>query len=170
MRQAIVGVVAALVLTTSARGNGLEVQPRESWRDPFIIALADTGAPNLAAIVAMLAERDRRYEERFTAMGAVVSAAFAAAEKAIDKAERAQQLRNEAANEFREQLTDQAATFVTLKEVNTRFASFDDRMGRIQARLEQIEGRTSGISATTTWGVQFVTLLIAVAAVVWRKR
>lgn len=45
-----------------------------------------------------------------------VTAALIAAEKAVDKAEGAQQLRNEAQNEFRKSLSDLSSLMWTIKE------------------------------------------------------
>src|SRR4249920_340886 len=64
-----------------------------------------------------------RYEAQQTGVTAAlaaaekaVTAALIAAEKAVDKAEGAQQLRNEAQNEFRQSLSDLSALMWTSKE------------------------------------------------------
>jgi hypothetical protein len=65
----------------------------------------------------------RQHEAEEVARGAALAAvekgtaaALASSEKAVDKAEEAQRLRNEAGNEVRGQLADQAARFVTRVE------------------------------------------------------
>jgi hypothetical protein len=71
---------------------------------------------------------DRRYEElrrsdalrteqRFEASEKAILAALTAAKEAVNKAEIAQEKRLDSVNEFRGQLSDQAATFVTRTEL-----------------------------------------------------
>ena len=67
------------------------------------------------------AERHRRELEVSAAKA--VDAAFAAAEKAVTKAEEAQQRVNIGQNEFRGSLADQAATLMPRKEVEALFAA-----------------------------------------------
>lgn len=71
-----------------------------------------------------------RYEAQQTGLAAAlaaaekaVNAALIAAEKAVDKAEGAQQLRNEAQNEFRKSLSDLSGLMLTIKEGNAAIDS-----------------------------------------------
>ncbi len=67
-----------------------------------------------------------------------VTAAIAAASKAVDKAEGAQQLRNEVSNEWRAAMTDQQKTFAD-KETTERRLSVLEGANRAQ------EGKERGI-------------------------
>lgn len=95
----------------------------------------------------IVADADRRYNERddtrqeslvtaMTAAEKAVNAALAAAEKAVTKAELAAEKRFDATNEFRGQLSDQAATFIPRVEAQLQLDSLANaiqRMERVQA-------------------------------------
>jgi hypothetical protein len=113
---------------------------------------------------------DKRYEQRFIAQeGAVqsaliaqekaVNAALIAADRAVSKAELAQERRNEATNEFRGQLSDQAATLMPRRETEQLISSLADRqrvevdaindkVNILQRRLDQAEGSVAGVATT----------------------
>jgi len=57
-----------------------------------------------------------------------VTAAIAAAQKAVDKAEGAQQLRNEAQNEWRAAMKDQQATFADKEQTDRRLANLEQAL------------------------------------------
>jgi len=128
-------------------------------------------------ITALLEERDRRYEERHQAQQealvvalAVVNkefhehivqvreethAALAASEKAITKAEVASDKRFEGQNEFRSQLSDQAATFMPRYEFESSHANLVEKVddlaqrtatsfANIGSRLDLMTGRAAG--------------------------
>jgi hypothetical protein len=93
----------------------------------------------VSAIMALLEERDRRYEERFVASATAVSAAlvsqeklvaaaFLASEKAIVKAEDAQREYNVRSNEFRGQLDDQAKTLLPRTESASELKGIEARI------------------------------------------
>lgn len=65
---------------------------------------------NIAAVRELVNERHERYFERFTAQ-----------DKAVAKAEEAQQAYNERSNEFRAALDDQGKTMITRSEADQRF-------------------------------------------------
>jgi hypothetical protein len=94
----------------------------------------------------LLAQLDRRYEQRFEAQEKAVdaalasaekavSAALAAQEKAVDKAERADEKRFESVNEFRAQLSDQAGSFLPRAEADVRFTSINEKIAGNTARF-----------------------------------
>lgn len=60
------------------------------------------------------------------AQKAAVAAAIAAATKAVDKAESAQQLRNDAQNEWRGAMSDQQARFADKVETNRRLGLLEN--------------------------------------------
>jgi hypothetical protein len=87
-----------------------------------------------------------------------VNAALVAAEKAVDKAEGAQQLRNEAQNEFRKSLSDLSGLMWTIKEgtgavdslrreVTLTQKTLEVRTGNLEAGSANIQGRIWGVSA-----------------------
>jgi hypothetical protein len=121
-----------------------------------------------------------RYEAQQTGVTAAlaaaekaVNAALIAAEKAVDKAEGAQQLRNEAQNEFRKSLSDLSALMWTIKEGTAAIESTRreaktetealrreylvghqtvlDRIGILESGSSNIQGRIWAISAV--WAV-----------------
>jgi hypothetical protein len=121
-------------------------------------------------ITQLINEHDKRYEQRFLAQESAVQSALVAQEKAVNaaliaadravaKAEVAQDKRNEATNEFRGQLSDQAATLMPRKEVEQVISSLSERMQvelRSQdSRIDSLSkladravGRNAGISST----------------------
>ena len=84
-------------------------------------------------LLALMKERDQRYEQRFAGIDKIldkqdefaritdITVAMNASEKAILKAETATERRFESVNEFRSQLADQQITFVRKPEVDLRF-------------------------------------------------
>lgn len=76
-----------------------------------------------------------------------VSTAMSASEKAVAKAETSTDKRFEAVNEFRAQLSDQAATFATRNDLDVRFQSLTDKMDyETQHLTEAGGGRDKSIS------------------------
>ncbi len=129
-----------------------------------------------------------RYEAQQTGVTAAlaaaekaVNAALIAAEKAVDKAEGAQQLRNEAQNEFRKSLSDLSALMWTIKEGTAAIESTRreaktetealrreylvghqtvlDRIGILESGSSNIQGRIWAISAV--WAIISVGITLA---------
>ena len=118
------------------------------------------GAPVavLDHILALLAEMDLRYQQRFDAQNTALDAArlaakegvttaLTAAEKAVNKAEIAAEKRFESVNEFRAQLTDQAATFLQRNEYETAHQSVVEKIADLSARLDRTEGAKTGLDS-----------------------
>jgi len=87
-----------------------------------------------------------------------VNAALIAAEKAVDKAEGAQQLRNEAQNEFRKSLSDLSGLMWTIKEgtaavdslrreITISMENLGKRLSVLEAGYANIQGRIWAVSA-----------------------
>ena len=103
----------------------------------------------------LMNERDRRYEDRFKAQEAAVAAAlvsqermttnaFAASEKAIQKAETSQTIYNERSNEFRGQLADQAKTLIPRTEAENHFQGYDEKLEDLKRSIADLrESRSS---------------------------
>ncbi len=95
-----------------------------------------------------------RYEAQQTGVTAAlaaaekaVNAALIAAEKAVDKAEGAQQLRNEAQNEFRKSLSDLSGLMLTTKEGTTMIESL---RREVTAAHEMLVGRVTMIERASS--------------------
>ena len=102
-----------------------------------------------------------------------VNAALTAAEKAVDKAEQAQALRNQVSNEWRESLSDLSALMWTVKEgtaaldalrreFDIRYASIEGKVAELATAAANLQGRFAMIGLV--WGVIVV---IASAAIRW---
>lgn len=105
---------------------------RDRWQPPSMVSLpAEASSWNFTTFEKYINQRfgdlslqlRERYEAQQTGVTAAlaaaekaVNAALIAAEKAVDKAEGAQQLRNEAQNEFRKSLSDLSGLMWTAKE------------------------------------------------------
>lgn len=122
-----------------------------------------------------------RYEAQQTGVTAAlaaaekaVNAALIAAEKAVDKAEGAQQLRNEAQNEFRKSLSDLSGLMWTIKEgtatvdalrreLTITQNALQSRVGVLETGYANIQGRIWAVSAlfavvtlALTFGSKFI--------------
>lgn len=124
------------------------------------------GVSALAHVLALLAEMDLRYQQRFDAQGQALTAALLAAEKAVqtaliaaekavDKANTANEKRFESVNEFRQALTDQTGSFPSRVELEALAARVSD----LTDRLNRAEGRTTGFS--TGWAVLVAAVTLA---------
>ena len=117
-------------------------------------------------LTALIAELDRRDEQRFLAQEKAVEAALAAAKEAVLKAEAASERRFEAVNEFRAVLTDQSATFVTRTEVDQRLLSMGEKLEAVQGQLKEIGGLTLGSAGTRAALVSLVLVAASVVGIV----
>lgn len=108
--------------------------------------------------VARLEERilalDRLTDEKFVTVEAMmtfqadkVALALAAADKAVTKAETANEKRFESVNEFRGTLADQAATLISRTEHDATVASLSEKLEDIKTRLDKSEGKGVGLNA-----------------------
>jgi hypothetical protein len=79
--------------------------------------------------------------ERFESQRQALSAALESAEKAVVKAEQSAEKRFDSVNEFRQQLNDQAATFMTRAEVSARLDSISIEVGRNLELIREVELR-----------------------------
>jgi hypothetical protein len=93
-----------------------------------------------------------------------VTAALIAAEKAVDKAEGAQQLRNEAQNEFRKSLSDLSGLMWTIKEGSAAVDALRREFGGTQKQLEDRVGRLESGSANIQGKIWAIGAIWAVLA------
>jgi hypothetical protein len=116
-------------------------------------------AASVEALRKLLDERDRRYEDRFTAMDTAVTKAEVATEKRFDSM-----------NEFRGTLSDQAATLMPRAEALSRFKGYDEQISELKndvGLLRENQSRSGGkesageqASAKSDWNVGIVIAIV----------
>jgi hypothetical protein len=105
-----------------------------------------------------------------------VATALTSAEKAVTKAEVAAEKRFEAVNEFRGQLSDQAATFLSRTEADVRIGALgekvdqhaqlsSERISQIDRRLDLTQGKSAGLNAGWLILVGVVSLILALVGI-----
>lgn len=105
-------------------------------------------------VLALLNERDRQYEQRFSGHERALSVALTAAEKRLD-----------GMNEFRESLADQQRTLMPRSEAELHFG----RITNLEKTVGQLSARGSGMSAGWGYAVGLVGVVLAVLAFVMGK-
>ena len=173
---------AALVQQLADQRDSFKQQLADQ-RDAFHRQLADQLTGDRLAIGEMREMLNERYATQTKALDAAflaqqtamktafdaadkaVAAALESAEKAVTKAEAAAEKRFESVNEFRQQLTDQAATFVSRTEYTVNHATLNDKFDaeakrtterisaielRLTSRLDLSQGAGAGIRETAT--------------------
>jgi hypothetical protein len=118
-----------------------------------------------AVDAAFLAQRTAM-ETALTAAEKAVGTALASAEKAVGKAEIAAEKRFDAVNEFRAQLSDQAATFMPRSESEARTGALAEKVDGLATRIDKTEGRSGGRSDSWGYLVGAMGLLIALASLI----
>jgi hypothetical protein len=135
-----------------------------------------THEPALREVVAeldglrdVMNERDRLYAERDTARKTAVDAALvaqekatsvamAAADRANSKAELANEKRFEGVNEFRGQLSDQAATFLPRAEAAARFEALTEKVEALRRSKSEDMGSALRSRELLAWLVGAATV------------
>lgn len=126
------------------------------------------GVSLLEHIKALMAEKDVRDQQRFDAQTTATQAALAAvkeatqaaltaAKEAVVKAENASEKRFEGVNEFRQTLSDQAATFISRSEFNA-----------LKERLDRGEGRSGGLNDGWKWLLAIAALAVPVVLFIFK--
>jgi len=123
-------------------------------------------------------EIDRRFLEAAQAVATAanaqqraIDAALISAEKAVDKANTANEKRFEGVNEFRGQLTDQAATFIARPEYASTIDALGDKVDTLDSRLTGVQGAQVGaeqvtLAAAAKTNSRLVMLGLVISAVV----
>lgn len=112
-----------------------------------------------------------------TAAENAVQTALISAEKAVTKAEAAADKRFESVNEFRAQLADQAATFISRTESDAKREALTEKLdsqakhvnefeAQVVSRLDLMQGKSTGVNASWGYLVGAVGLAGAVVALV----
>ena len=101
---------------------------------------------------------DERYATQTKALDAAFEAAekgvvtaLASAEKAVTKAETAAERRFASVNEFRSQLADQSASFITRVEFTARLDALDNQVDDLKEHTNQSQGKATGMSSLYGW-------------------
>lgn len=166
----VIAIITGLVCPT--------VTLAQSPQAPPSISQSVQEAVTINQLMAIIAERDRQYSQRFDAQEKsttialaaakeAVQAALIAAKEAVQKAEVASEKRFDSVNEFRNTLKDQQTTFMVRGEAEARFKDMDRRISEITAVLSARASETRG--AGELWGIIIgiiggVALLVAIGS------
>lgn len=112
--------------------------------------------------VGLLEANDKYYNQRFDSSEKAVSAALAAADRAVQKAETASEKRFDSVNEFRNTLADQQRTLMPRGEVEVLFKAVNEKLDLMGKRLDKTEGIKTGSSNTWGYVVGLIGVLVAV--------
>jgi len=104
-------------------------------------------------LLAKFDEKDLRDEQRFQAQQDAIQQALDAAEKAVAKAETATEKRFDSVNEFREQLSDQAVTFMPRKEAQVLIDAQNEKVGSLETRITNLGLSIERIVAAQTGAI-----------------
>lgn len=169
-------------LTIAALWIALSIAPAfaQVASPPSISQSAQDGV-TVNLLLAIIAERDRQYSQRFEAQEKsttvalaaakeAVQAALIAAKEAVQKAEAASEKRFDSVNEFRNTLKDQQLTLTPRAEVDARFKELDRRVTDLAAEMARRASESRG--ATELWGfiAGALGLLIGIGAFVLNYR
>ena len=99
----------------------------------------------LTTIKAIMDERDIRYTQLADAKEKAISAALAAAEKAVTVAEINSQKWRENANEWRQAMDDRETQFVKADNFQTTIGNLSKDIKELKARIDLNDGRGTGI-------------------------
>jgi hypothetical protein len=122
-------------------------------------------------------DQDKAVQAALVSQEKAVAAALDAAQRAVIKAEIAQEKRNEATNEFRGQLSDQAATLMPRAEAEQRLSALDakfaqlhkadeDKIAELMKSRDQTTGRSKGMTAMQQALVAVVLIVGGIYAIV----
>jgi phosphopantetheinyl transferase (holo-ACP synthase) len=124
--------------TEVARGSstGTDV----SLRDHFALAIEELDK----RVDQRFEQNDKALQAALLAAKEAVAAALTAAKEAVDKAETAASKRFDSTNEFRGQLADQAAHFMSREVADTQFRELRSLVQALQDRVNITEGKSAG--------------------------
>jgi len=147
-----------------------DIDALRAYTDAAIQHAADVAAISLAAAEKLTGQR---FEDQqiavaaaFAAQKEAIAAALAAQEKAVTKAELAAERRFEGVNEFRGQLSDQAATFMSRAEALLQIQTNADKIDALATRIDRTEGRSTGLNVGWTIAVSAVLLVGSIVAMI----
>ena len=156
MRQHITEQLARIADENELRARGLqdEIDRRfaaeQNMRDA-LKTLLDERAENARESYRMIQEE---IDRRFTEAARAVRVALEGAEKAVAKAETANERRLDSVNEFRGQLTDQTATFMTRNEFTAQHSALLDVVTQLRQDLTRVDGTVVPRNENEAWRAQ----------------
>jgi hypothetical protein len=106
------------------------------------------------------------YDQRFIDQDRAVTAALNAAKEAVVKAETAANKRFEAQNEFRDQLRDQAATFMPRTEADIRFTNLAEQIANNTSNIDRSGGGASTSQRLVTNVLAAIAILMSAGAII----
>lgn len=95
----------------------------------------------------LLAQMEKKYDERFNSQKELSSLALASADKANTKAENATEKRFEGVNEFRNTLADQQRTFIPRSEVDIIVGGLNDKIRILEDNKKGLDSSYKAIMA-----------------------
>jgi hypothetical protein len=116
----------------------------------------------------IIAESDRRYEERFVALEAKIDATSASADRALGKAEFAYEKRFDAMNEFREAMGDQQRTFIPRAEFDITHAMIQKQVDDLSRCAISRTSEGSGMKAGWIMAVGALGVVLALVGLLLR--
>jgi hypothetical protein len=114
---------------------------------------------------ALAVERQRALDAALAAADRARESALLSAEKAVLRAQADIEKRFDSVNEFRQTLSDQAATFATRIEVDQRYATIEKDLRIMSSRIDKAEGASTGRGGSWVYLVQVVSLIGALVAI-----
>jgi hypothetical protein len=114
----------------------------------------------------LIAESDRRYEERFKATEKLTDQAMDSAKEAVVKAELATEKRFDNANEWRDAMTDRDKLYVPREAFDAQANALSQKVQSLELRLEKQEGRTIGGKETSQRMIAIVGAILALLEIV----
>ncbi len=116
--------------------------------------------------MALITANDARYEQRFISTEKLNAVAIVNADKAVSKAEIANEKRFDNTNEWRAAMQDRDKLTISRDAAEARFSALSDRIAALDVRLEKTESLKEG--AGHTWKVIAAVLgaLLAVVSIV----
>jgi hypothetical protein len=135
-------------------------------------------------LLSVISGNDKRYEERFLAsqkalelglagQKSEISAALAAADRAVLKAEAATEKRFESVNEFRGTLDNQQRTLIPRSEVDVLIRGLDEKIlnntkliETVQIRQREMESQRQGVVGGWGYAVGIVGFLLAIGSLI----
>lgn len=128
--------------------------------------LAERAADSQRAVAEAFTAHEKLTDMQIAAAAKAVDAALASAEKAVSKAEAASEKRFEAVNEFRAQLSDQAALFLPRTEYAANHQNLADRVSELTDRINRTEGQQAGSQVTKGAIVTYLAAAVAVIGLI----
>jgi len=108
---------------------------------------------------------NQRLDERDAANKRAMEAALASAQRANDKSDAASRAKFEDQNEFREQLKDQAATFLTRNEYHSNHEALRAQLNALENRMNLTQGKSIGMNALIVLAFGVIGAIAAIVVV-----